>query len=195
MLIFREEAPCSGPFQTYFAPGDLAACLANTIHQPMELRGHNHTGNLPATEVRSKKELHGQAQGEISASSLTPADTHENHNIANASQQTCEPDASNLTGGAASSQGGSPLSLSTNRDLEIFQCPGSDRFADLIASDPCSQAALRLLSGSSDKGMKRSRDCSLASSKTIDEGSHGGRASPRARLTSYVRGNGAVAFA
>ena len=170
--------PRSGPI-----PADLANSLTNSLlNQPLPMNRHHHAGQLPAMEVKSRKETRCQNQENLppsTGSSSTSTCGNESHHIRKVSQQMRTPTGASLPAGTFASKVNSPQLMESKKGLETGQRAAS---VDELRTDMTPEAVLRIISGNSAKGPKRTRNFTPVSAKIFDEGDDPRRDSPRTRI-------------
>lgn len=172
-------------------PPDLAETLATSLlNQPPPANGSHHlAGYPPATEIKSRKENKAQGQGIISPSTRKGSFFRlENPATRKASQQTRVPTNTSLPPGTVASATNSPHFFEPKKGFETATCdPSTSHVGANLMGESMPDNALRAVSGNSDKGNKRIRNFTPASSKAIDETDEPSRRSPRIRLSLFEK--------
>lgn len=159
-------------------PSDFADSLTNSLlNQPMPIHFQQQAScHLPAADVKSRKENRGQVLHAMPPPTATgyPVSNnyYEHQEMRRVSQQMIVPSGSSLPVGTVDA-GKAGLDV-TNQNDAARKCTteGADE-----------TTTTRVVS---DKGMKRSRNFTPASSRVIDEEDEPRRASPKIRLTPFV---------
>ncbi|KAG6008129.1 hypothetical protein E4U43_000212 [Claviceps pusilla] len=159
-------------------PSDFADSLTNSLlNQPMPMHFQQQAScHLPAADVKSRKENRGQVLHAMPPPTATgyPVSNnyYEHQEMRRVSQQMIVPSGSSLPVGTVDA--GKP-------GLDVTNQNGAARKCTTEGGDET-----RTTRVVSDKGMKRSRNFTPASSRVIDEEDEPRRASPKIRLTPFV---------
>ncbi|GAB0136942.1 hypothetical protein EsDP_00005226 [Epichloe bromicola] len=160
---------------------ELTNCLLN---QPMPIHSQRAGSHVPCADVKSRKENRGQTHAVPASATGNPAAVshHEHQEMRRVSQQMIIPSGSSLPIGNVDAQ---------NADLD--RCDGTAQCSASTMSNKSNVIKMGSTEGGnettrimSDKGMKRSRNFTPASSRVKDDEDEPRRASPRIRLTPLV---------
>lgn len=162
---------------------DFADKLTNSLlNQPMPIHGRRGASKVPCADVKSRKENRGQTHAVPASAAGNPAavDYHEHQEMRRVSQQMVIPSGSSLPVGNVDAQ-----------KADLDRCDGTAQCSAPMMSNKSNVIKMCSTEGGnettrimSDKGMKRSRNFTPASSRVKDDDEdEPRRASPRIRLT------------
>ncbi|KAG6004399.1 hypothetical protein E4U21_001119 [Claviceps maximensis] len=172
-------------------PSDFADCLTNSLlNQPMPMHfQHPLSCHVPAADVKSRKENRGQL-GQLlhgappSVAGLPEtANYYEHQEMRHVSQQMIIPSGSSLPVGIVDGVKAGLDDTNPGCAIKKGGTDGGDETTTTTMTTTTTRVKL-------DKGMKRSRNFTPASSRVIDEEDEPRRASPRVRLTPFVEDDG-----
>lgn len=167
-------------------PPDLASSLTNSLlNQPLPVQVQGQGAHNPATEIRSRKEnrSHQLADRPASATFATSKPSTEHCEMRKVSQEVHLPSISSLPLSAVGSQVNSPPALANHEPSPV---PSPGEFGANITNLSPADDTAAALGASMDKGTKRVRNFTPASSRAIDEEDEPRRASPRVRLSPFA---------